>query len=94
MILELQGAKKQMNRSFDDDFLDQELNNQTSIIQKLGIVAPVLNFGGISFGSYIFYKTVLDKVKLPKFLKIQYLVFSSGLIAFNTKFMSAYIMRK
>ena len=59
-----------MNRSFDDDVIDQELRSQSTVFQKLGRVAPVINMGGIGFGSYIFYKTMLDKVKLPKFLRI------------------------
>ena len=59
-----------MNVSWDDDDIDLELRNQTSVFQKLGRVAPVINFGGIGFGSYIFYKTILDRVKLPTFLKI------------------------
>ena len=69
--------------------VDEELNAPLS--RKLGKISPVINLGGITFGSYLAYKSFSESRKLGKFLSGQYIVFGTALALFNAHSLSNYM---
>ena len=61
--------------------VDEELN--APISRELGKIMPVINLGGIAFGSFVAYRSFMDRRKLGKFLAGQYIIFGSALAMFN-----------
>ena len=72
-----------------DEMVNEEINY--SLGKTLGRGLPVMCSGGVAFGTFVFYKSIMERKKLGKFLFIQYAVFGSALAFVNLKRLNDYM---
>ena len=79
MLKELNEASKEV----DGSFVNQQIENFQNIDSRLGPAIPGIYTGGIFFGVFVTWKSIIERKKLGKFLFAQYVIFGTALSAMN-----------